>query len=74
MRKNVSNVNLAPIEVDRSNKPILVATNVEDNPIANLISRWKRLTQISKTSIASPADHLKPTKKRRPTVGMLLPK
>jgi hypothetical protein len=41
VRENVPNVHLAPIEVYHGNEPIFVATDVEYNPVTNLVGGWE---------------------------------
>jgi hypothetical protein len=41
MGENVADIDLAAIEMYRSDKPILVAADVEHNPIVHFVRRWK---------------------------------
>ena len=56
----MANVNFASTKVDRSNKPILVAADIEHNPSADLIGRWEGGAQLVEVAIVGMPHYFEP--------------
>lgn len=70
----MTDVYFAPVEVNRDNKTVLVAGDVEHNEFADLVGRRKGVAQCRKTPKLSLPHDLEPATQRLLTVGMLCPK
>lgn len=73
MREDVPDVKLASVEMNRSNQPILVAADVEHDPVIDFVRRRKGGAQISKTLEVSAPYRLEPPCQRCFAVRVLLP-
>lgn len=73
MGQHVAHVDLAAVEVNQCDQPVLVAADVEHSPIADLIGRRKGSTQLIKRVKVSPLHDLEPACQRRFAVGMPCP-
>lgn len=74
MSQNMPYIHPTTVEMDRCDQPVLVATDVEHNPIIYFVRRWKGLSQVIETSELSAFHNLKPANQRSFAVRMLLPK
>ena len=73
MREHVPDVNLAAIEMDRSNQPNLIAADIEYAPLIYLIHGWESSAEFGKILEVGGCHHLEPTHQRRFAIRMLLP-
>lgn len=64
----MADVDLAAIEMNRGNKPVLIAANVEHYQISDFISRGKRALQFAETGKIITLHDLEPT--RKPTLAI----
>jgi hypothetical protein len=74
MSQGVTDVNLTAIKVDRNNKPVFVAADIENNPMIYFIGGGEDLSQLGKTVEFGLLHNLEPTPQRHLAVGMFLPK
>jgi hypothetical protein len=74
MRENVANIHLASIKVDRSNQPIFVASDIENDPIPYSVRGRESGSQFSEVVKLGMLKYFEPSEKRRLAVRMLLPK
>ena len=70
----MTDVYFAPVEVNRYNKTVLAAGDVEHNEFADLVGRRKGVAQCRETPKLSLPHDLEPATQRLLTVGMLCPK
>lgn len=70
----MTDIYFAAIEMDRCDKPIFVAADIENNPVIDFIGRRENLSQFSKVAEFSLLHDLEPTLQRYLAVWMFLPK
>jgi hypothetical protein len=73
MREDVADINLAPVEVHRSDESIFVASDVKYNQIAYLVSGWKSKMQFVKTDEVRLLHDFEPAGKGRLAIWMSFP-
>ena len=70
----MADVDLAPIEMDDGNEPIVVPTNVEHNEVSDFVRRGEGGTQGLKAREVVPLHDFEPSGKGIFAVGVLCPK
>ena len=70
----MADIHLAAIKMDRSDQPIFVAADVEDDPLVHFVGGWKCGAEFGKISELRGGHHLEPARQRRLAVGMSFPK
>lgn len=70
----MADIHLAAIKMDRSDQPIFVAADVEDDPLIYFVGGWKCGAEFDKISELRGCHHLEPTCQRCLTVWMSFPK
>ena len=73
MCQDTTNVNFSTIEMDSSNQPILVATDIKHSKIINKIYAWKYCAQFGKIPERVFGNKFKPTSKWHLAVGISFP-
>lgn len=73
MREDVTDINFASVEMDRSDKPILVAGDIEYDPVAHLVGRGKSGANLGKASEIRVTHHFEPATQRCLAVRMPFP-
>jgi hypothetical protein len=74
MCEDMTNIDLATVEMKGCNQPILVAANVKNDPMIEFIGGGKDPSQFSKAVEFGLLYNLKPTQQRCLAVGMFLRK
>jgi hypothetical protein len=74
MAKDVSNVHFLSIEVDSSNQPVFVTTDIENNKAINVISPGKVLFKVGQGVVVCFLYNTIPIIKRGLAVGMFVDK
>ena len=70
----MADIHLAAIEMDRSDQPIFVAADVEDDPLIHFVGGWKCGAEFGKISELRGCHHLEPARQGCLAVGMSFPK
>jgi hypothetical protein len=73
MREHMANVDSAAIEMDDGNQPVLIAANIEHNPLTHLVCGRERGAEVLEGFKAGLSHNPEPPLKRRLAVGMFLP-
>jgi hypothetical protein len=74
MGQNMTDIHFSAVEMHRGDQPVLVAADVENDPVVEFIGGGEDLPQFGKTFEFGLLHDLVPTQERRPAVGILLPK
>lgn len=67
------NVNLASVEVNGCDQPILIPADVENNPVLHFICGWEHISQFGETMKLRRFDDFEPSSKCSFAVGMFFP-
>jgi|SRR5271157_286739 len=73
MRQNIPYINPATIKVNHCNQPILIATDIENDPILNFINRGEYGSQLCKAVKLSLFQDLEPSCKSWLAIRMFFP-
>lgn len=74
MGQNVTDIYFAAVEMDRGDKPVFVAADVENDPVIQFVGGWENLPQSGKVVEFGLLHDLEPARQRRSAVGMFFPK
>jgi len=66
-------IDLASIEVDGGYQPVLVAADIEHNPVVSLVCGWKGGAQLIEGAELGTLHNLEPAHQRGLAIGMSLP-
>ena len=72
--EHVTDVYLAPIEMDGSDEPVFVSTDIECDKLPDFVCGWEGDTQSLKIREVVPLHDFGPPDKSTFAVGVLLPK
>jgi hypothetical protein len=73
MRQNMTNIHFTPIEMNDRDQPIFVATDIEHNPLTDLIGGGERCPQITEAAKGGMSHDFEPARQRQFALWMLLP-
>lgn len=71
MGQDIAYIHLVPVEMDRGNKPVFVAADIENNLVSHLVRTWEDPAQCAETVKDTTPHDLEPGVQCRSTIGML---
>lgn len=74
MCQNMANIDLIPVKMNRSNKPIFISIDVKDDKVSDFISRRERIAQFTESGKINSLHDSEPAGKRIYAVRMTVPK
>lgn len=70
----MADIHLTAIEMDRSDQPIFIAADIEDDPLIYFVGGWKCAAEFGKISELRGCHHLEPARQGCLAVGVSFPK